>query len=296
MIKTILVPLDGSANCEHALAIAACLAKRAKAALRLVHVRQTMPDQVRFATSSKEQDYLDLIAWRIRQTTHISVYATVIEGPIAETIAEHARSVGATLIVMTTHGRGPFSRFWLGGVADQLIRRAPAFLIVVRPPEDECERAPSDSDWKPRRILVALDGSTFAEAILQRAVELAKLLSAELTLVRVIEPTPVLTPNGLVPQPLIPDSTGFDELKTQARTYLEGIADNLRKDGLSASCRVLVDDRVAPAILEEGHEFDLMALATHARHGISRMLLGSVTDKLVRGATRPVLVVPPQPH
>jgi nucleotide-binding universal stress UspA family protein len=99
-----------------------------------------------------------------------------------------------------------------------------------------------------------------------------------------------------VPQPLILDSTVLNELKTQARTYLEEIADKLRKDGLSASCRVVIDDRVAPAILEEGREFDLMALATHARHGVARMMLGSVTDKLVRGATSPVLVVPPEPH
>jgi nucleotide-binding universal stress UspA family protein len=296
MIKTILVPLDGSANSEHSLAIAVSLAMRAKATIRLVHVRQPMPDHFGVAPPPKEQDYLDLLAWKIRQATHLSIYATVLEGPVAETIAEYAHSVSANLIVMTSHGRGPFSRFWLGGVADQLIRRASTPLIVVRPPEDGRDAEPTDHDWKPRRILVALDGSTLAEAVLRRAVELAKLFSAELTLVRVVEPIPLLTPSGLEPQPLILDSTVLDELKTQARTYLEGIADKLRKDGLPASCRVVIDDRVAPAILEEGREFDLMALATHARHGVARMMLGSVTDKLVRGATSPVLVVPPEPH
>lgn len=296
MIKTVLVPLDGSANSEHSLAIAVSLATRAKAALRLVHVRQPMPDQFGLEPPPKEQDYLDLVAWRIRQTTQLSVYATVLEGPIPETIAEHASSVSASLIVMTTHGRGPFSRFWLGGVADQLIRRAPTSLIVVRPPEDGREADATKSDWKPRRILVALDGSSFAEAVLCRAVEVAKLYDADLTLVRVIEPIPVLAPSGLVPQPLILDTSLLDEIKTRARTYLEEIAEKLRKDGHAASCRVLIDDRVAPAIIDEGREFDLMALATHARHGVARLMLGSVTDKLVRGTTGPVLIVPPEPH
>ena len=295
MIKTILVPLDGSATSEHALAIAASIAKRAQAALRLVHVRQPVHYQDGLAASPKEQDYLDLQAWRIRQTTHLSVCVAVLEGPVAETIAEHAQSVNADLIVMTTHGRGPFSRFWLGSVADRLIRRVPAPLIVVRPPDEMCEPWP-EPNWQPRRILVALDGSTLAEAVLPRAVELAKLLSASLAFVRVVEPLPVLTPEGLVPQPILLDSSVLDELKTQARTYLEKIADSLRKDGLAVSCRVVVDDRVAPAILEEARESDLIALATHARHGVARMLLGSVTDKTIRGATGPVLVVPPVQH
>jgi nucleotide-binding universal stress UspA family protein len=296
MFKTILVPLDGSANSEHSLAIAVSLAKRSSAVLRLVHVREPMPERFGIAAPPKEQDYLDLLAWKIRQTEHLSTYATVLEGPVAPTIAEHAISVNASLIVMTSHGRGPFSRFWLGGVADQLIRLAPAPLIVVRPPQEEGAAEAAKSDWKPRRILVALDGSKFAESVLHRVVELAKVYSADLTLLRVVEPIPLLTPSGLEPQPLILDSALIDELKTQARTYLEAIANKLRKDGLSVSSRVMVDDRVAPAILDEGRDFDLMALATHGRHGVARMILGSVTDKLVRGATGPVLVVPPEPN
>jgi nucleotide-binding universal stress UspA family protein len=196
---------------------------------------------------------------------------------------------------MTTHGRGPFSRFWLGSVADGLIRRAPAPLIVVRPPDENRNQSPGPN-WQPRHILVALDGSTFAETVLPRTVELAKLLNADLTFVRVVEPNPVLMPSGLEPQPIILDSALLEELKTQARTYLEGIADRLRKDGLKVTCRILVADRVAPTILEEAREFDLIAVATHGRHGITRMLLGSVTDKIVRGASGPVLVIPPQPH
>jgi nucleotide-binding universal stress UspA family protein len=253
-----------------------------------------MPPTSQLAPPPKEQDYLDMVAWRIRQTTHLSVFASVLEGPVIETIAEHARSVHAGLIVMTTHGRGPFSRFWLGSVADGLIRRVPAPLLVVRPGDGD---APSpDHDWRPRNILVPLDGSTLAERALPAAVAIAKLNEASLTLFRVIEPVPILAPEGLIPQPTILDASVLDELKTQARTYLERIGENLRKEGLNARCRIALDDRTAQAILEGSRESDLIVLATHGRHGVARMLLGSVADKLVRGATEPVLVACPEIH
>src|SRR5262245_3693054 len=157
MLKSILVPLDGSSASEQALPLAVSLARKANACLRLVTVRAPMAPFSGVAPPPKEQDYVDMIAWRIRQANHLSVFAAVLDGPIAETLSEHARSVGASLIVMTTHGRGPFSRFWLGSVTDQLLRNSPIPLLVVRPTSNE---APVDRDWKPRSILVPLDGSS----------------------------------------------------------------------------------------------------------------------------------------
>jgi nucleotide-binding universal stress UspA family protein len=235
-----------------------------------------------------------MVAWRIRQEAHLPVFSGVLDGPIAQTLSEHARSVGANLIVMTTHGRGPFSRFWLGSVTDTLLRNSSIPLLVVRP--KDAEAPASDRDWKPRSILVPLDGSPLAEQALCHAAEIAKLMESSLTLFRVIEPIPVLAPDGLIPQPTILDPSALDELKTQARTYLERMADQLRKDGLRVNCRIAIDDRTAQAILDEGREDDMIALASHARHGVARILLGSVADKLVRGATSPVLVARPEVH
>jgi nucleotide-binding universal stress UspA family protein len=294
MFKTILVPLDGSSASEQALPLAVSLARRANASLRLVTVRPPMPPTSQVAPPPKEQDYVDMVAWRIRQTDHLAVYSCVLDGPIAETLSEHAHSVGASLIIMTTHGRGPFSRFWLGSVTDDLLRNSSIPLLVIRP--KNADAPPSDRDWKPRSILVPLDGSPLAEQALCHAAEIAKLTDSSLTLFRVIEPIPVLAPDGLVPQATILDAGALDELKTQARTYLERMADKLRKDGLKVNCRIAVDDRTAQAILEEGHEGDLIVLASHGRHGVARILLGSVADKLVRGATSPVLVARPEAH
>jgi nucleotide-binding universal stress UspA family protein len=294
MFRTILVPLDGSSASEHALPMAVSLARRAGCPLRLVCVRQPMAGLEGAVPLPKEQDYLDMMAWRIRQATHLSVYSAVLEGPVAETIAEHAASVHANLIVMTTHGRGPFSRFWLGSVADDLIRRMSAALLVVRPGEGE--PPPPERDWRPGSILVALDGSRLAEASLRPVTEIARLTDAKLTLFRAIEPIPMLAPDGLIPQPTILDAAVLDDIKNQARSYLENQAERLRKERLCVTCSVAMADRIAPIILDESKRFDLTALATHARHGVARMLLGSVADKVVRGATGPVLIVHPEAH
>lgn len=293
MFRTILVPLDGSAAGEHALPLAVSLARRAEATLRLVHVRHSNPP-LGESRPPKEQDYLDMVAWKIRQATHLPVFTAVLDGPVAETIAEHSRAVNVSLIVMTTHGRGPISRMWIGSVADDLIRRAPSPVLVLRPTAEE--PPPLDKPWAPKRVLVPLDGSAFAEAALPAATEIAKLTKAEMTLFRIVEPIPVLAPDGLIPQPTVLDATVLDELKTQARAYVERTAEKLRKEGLCVTGRIAIDDRTASAILEEEKEHSLTAISTHARHGVARLLLGSVADKLVRGAIGPVLIARPLAH
>jgi nucleotide-binding universal stress UspA family protein len=143
---------------------------------------------------------------------------------------------------------------------------------------------------------VALDGSRLAEASLRPVTDIARLTDAKLTLFRAIEPIPMLAPDGLIPQPTILDAAVLDDIKNQARSYLENQAERLRKERLCVTCSVAMADRIAPIILDESKRFDLTALATHARHGVARMLLGSVADKVVRGATGPVLIVHPEAH
>jgi nucleotide-binding universal stress UspA family protein len=106
----------------------------------------------------------------------------------------------------------------------------------------------------------------------------------------------VLAPDGLIPQPTILDAALLDDIKNQARSYLENQAERLRKERLCVNCSVAMADRIVPVILDESKRHDLTALATHARHGVARMLLGSVADKVVRGATGPVLIVHPEVH
>src|SRR5262249_13166269 len=131
----------------------------------------------------------------------VSVTAQVLQGEVAETLCRQAAEAGADLVVMATHGRGPFGRFWLGSVADELIRHLHLPILLVRPEEAEVDLS---RNALPSRVLVPLDGTELAEQILEPAVALAALLpAAEVTLLRVIKP--------VVPVHYLPEGAAVDQ-------------------------------------------------------------------------------------
>jgi nucleotide-binding universal stress UspA family protein len=139
-------------------------------------------------------------------------------------------------------------------------------------------------------VLVPLDGSSLAEHVLEPALDFVRLWEGRCTLLRVIEASPA-TSAGWPNRPRRPEQ----EQELAAEAYLEKIAGRLREQGTAAQTRVVVAPHAAPAILEEAqtHRCDFIALATHGWSGLRRMLLGSVTDKVVRGSTLPVLTYRP---
>jgi nucleotide-binding universal stress UspA family protein len=307
MYRTLLVPLDGSPFAEHALPLAVSLARRAGAALRLVTVSTPLAEAytegLYFSTLelqneivARQQTYLDEMVRRLAPTG-LTVQAQVLQGDVAETLWHHAGNVSADLVVMATHGRGPLGRFWLGSVADELIRHLHRPVLLVRPEETAVELT---REALPSRVLLPLDGTDLAEQVLEPAVALAALLpAAEVTLLRVIKP--------VVPVHYLPEGGDADkearhllqhvqtvqgELHRAAEAYLGGIAARLRDRGLRVHTRIAVDDHPATAILREAQETQagLIALETHGRRGLSRLIVGSVADKVVRGAHVPILV------
>jgi nucleotide-binding universal stress UspA family protein len=298
MYRTLLVPLDGSRLGEHALPLAASIARRAGAALHLVRVHPPSPVGEGIAAFATEKaawalakSYLDEVAGRLEAGTGVSATTRVLDGPVAATLHEYATSQIADLVVMSTHGRGPLSRFWLGSVADQLAHCLPMPLLLVRPHD-----APLDLAREPalRRLLVGLDGSPRAEAVLGPALGLARLTGATVALLRVVLPPPVY---GMDLPPYAAAGAGADltileELRHEAEAYLTRVADRLRGEGHAVEARVAVHTHAATALLEEPAQTgcDLIALATHGRRGLPRLFLGSVADKVVRGAEVPVLL------
>jgi nucleotide-binding universal stress UspA family protein len=135
--------------------------------------------------------------------------------------------------------------------------------------------------------------------MLEPAADLGSLMGAELTLMRVVKP---VGPVGFLPdgdtlgeqaRELIERSQREENrLWEEAGKYLEEVAERLRGRSLRVRTRVAVEAHPAIALLEEARrgKSDLIALATHGRRGLSRMLLGSVADKVVRGSSLPVLV------
>jgi nucleotide-binding universal stress UspA family protein len=291
MYRSILVPLDGSLPSEQSLPYAMTLARRSGATLQLAYVHTPLllgegamylgtPDVQLW---EEEKKYLLSVVNRLKKVGVDKVSAHVLEGPIAETLQEHALGNGCDLIVMTTHGRGPVSRFWLGSVADQLVHRVPMPLLLIRTREG----TPSPiAELEVRNMLVALDGTSAAEQILEPAGALAKLMEASCTLLRVV---PTVVPHVVYTEAAV-GATLTDKLRAEAQVYLHRVADSLRNQGIAVQTCITADVHAATAILKASGEYDLLALETHGRRRLPRLFLGSVADKVVRGASIPVLV------
>jgi nucleotide-binding universal stress UspA family protein len=314
MYRSILVPLDGSPFGEHAIPLALTIARRSGATLHVAHVHTplTMAEgeglllsehSLEFKVREREQSYLEKVVKRLESVSPIPVSPLLLDGAVADVLCAASQATAADLIVMTTHGRGLLSRFWLGSVADQLVRRSPVPLILVRPCEATLDLG---REKRLRTILVPLDGSPLAEQILEPAIALGTLMEADYSLLRVIKPVTIAHPElagspvNYYGQELINKLEVLQEQVCQeAGTYLEGVAERLRSLSLAVRTHVVTRDQVAAGILDEAAAYstDLIALETHGRGGLARLFLGSVADKVLRGGSLPMLVQrPPVPH
>ena len=143
-----------------------------------------------------------------------------------------------------------------------------------------------------QRIVVPLDGSTLAEGVLEHVRALAHCMGSEVALMRVMAYPAydyLLTDPGM-------SASLRDEMEQEACNYLEPLANTLQDEGIRASAdAVVVTGPIADAIIEFARvkKADLIAMSTHGRTGPSRWLLGSIADRVVRGAGMPVLMVRP---
>jgi nucleotide-binding universal stress UspA family protein len=254
-----------------------------------------LADAVEVMLRQKELAYLDDLARRLPGSG--PVRTALLDGAVAQAIREQAASSGADLVILATHGRGPLGRFWLGSVADELIRLLPMAALLVRPREGAADL---ERELALRHILVPLDGTELAEQILRPALDLGGLLGCRYTLLRVVKPAlrPAYLPEGTTIAGLRQDAVGRQlgegqrRLEEEAHAYLEDVAGRLAEQGREVQTRVVVDERPAAAILREAllRDADLIAIETHGRRMPARLLLGSVADKVIRGTHLPVLV------
>lgn len=298
--RTILVPLDGSSYAAQALAVAERFAGNHDSTVHLVLVHQPAPvwfsspdlpeDMAAFDAAAwhREVEYLEGVARRFAADSGLSVKHRVLDGDVAPAIEEYTAAEGIDLVVMTSHGYGGLTRLWLGSTADKLIRRVNIPVLVVHPAPDGGVVPP-----RIRRILVPLDGSQFSASILGQARTMALANAAELVLAMIVEPLPPMMPP--VPFPLGVPPVPEEMRLLEDQRYLDAVRNRLEDEGLQVEIRLRMGRKVARQIAElAAHErCDLIMMATHGAGGLDRLLLGSVTDQVLRRATVPVLVVPP---
>lgn len=310
MFSTIVVPLDGSTFGERSLPTAAALASRSAAALDLVHVHQPAAPKSgapvldsRFDDEMEEhmRERVRALAETLARVHGLNARAVFLHGQVAPAIQDYVADRNADLVALSTHGRGGLSRAWLGSVADHLVRRVTAPVLLLRPDgAGITDRSDVVVAQEPlfRRILVPLDGSPRAEEVLTHAAMLGTPDESEYLLVRVVVPRVVMGPApnvGYMIDRTYIDSH-LDDAQARADEYLAHVAESLREIGARVATHTAVNYQAGPAILDyvSKHRVDLIVLSARVRSAVERLLLGSVVDKVVRGAQVPVLLCGPR--
>lgn len=276
-MKRILVALDGSPESEEILGEVARLGSP-DTAVDLLHVIENPRREVPNAGVRQEdlaEDYLRRAAGRL-PGRRIRTY--LWRGEPEEEIPRAAETLKADLIAMTTHARRGLSHLLMGSVAEAVVRSTPRPVLLTRPGLEH-PRRPLE------RILVAVDGTEKSHVACAAARALAEVSGAEVVLLQVMvplvlgDPVTGFTPIG-VPEPL-PDPAAA----------LEDLARRFREGGLSARA-VVAHGAAADRILEAARAIsaDLIVLSTAGRRGLSRIMLGSVAENVVRRMDRPVLL------
>jgi len=298
MFKRLLVPLDRSSLAEQALGQAAAIARSSNAAVDVLLVHESLPF-AGFADApwnadqwDDEEKYIATIAEEVLSGAAIPISYAIERGAPAETISHRAVEIDADLIVMTSHGRTGLSRAWMGSVADGVIRRSSAPVLLLRPIEGKTRSEAARRLFK--KILVPLDGSAWAADILPAAIALAESNDGRLLLLRVVQPVPQISIDASIPfvyPPTLIDEAATNDLVDEAKEQLAELARRLEPDGIDVESQVVLAPHVAQAILDcvRAHGIDAIAMSTHGR-GASRLLIGSVADKVLRGSDVPLLL------
>jgi nucleotide-binding universal stress UspA family protein len=301
MYKTIMVPTDGSGFDREAIRVALRLAERTGAKVRLVRVLATgsyfgvaaasegLAVAAEVVRSERDTALSELysLASECRHTSKAEISVDLHAGPVNDVLQGYARRNDIDLIVTSTHGRSGFARLSLGSVTDSLIRRTTIPVLVVKPPASYLN---PQVGGPFRRIVVPLDGSKLAEQILPRVLDLAKLEEAEITLLNILIPQSYSQKE--IADPSLP---WWDKDISLAQVYLSYVATRLRHRGVAVTTDIVIAENVATAIgdFASREKADMIAIATHGRGGLARMLRGSVADAIMHSGRMSMLVFKP---
>lgn len=320
MFQRLLVPLDGSRRAEHAIALAARLARASQGSLTFVRV--VLPPHeigtlaaewehsviVKPGTYEKHlaeaEGYLaQVIETYASDLQGIKIELDVETGAAAPAILSAARLEASDLIVLCSHGETGLARWMLGSVAWQTMRQSAVPVLVLNESGGIFTLQPAAN---PLRVLVPLDGSALSEEALQPALHLlaAHQTPGVLHLLHVVD---LPSTYGYTRSQTYVTTSMHEEARQEAEASLKTVAARLHEQ-LPAASRptitwsVVVNPDVVAAILAQATPaagqaqesgYDLIAMATHGHSGLRRLLMGSVSARLLGVCTQPLLIVRP---
>jgi nucleotide-binding universal stress UspA family protein len=301
MFERILIPLDGSPRAELILSQVGRILSREDSEILFLRMVGPVPvsgmaeedrvtmDQTRHAA----EQYIDDLVRRFSERG-AKARGRVLMGSASETILDVAKEESSTLIAMTTHGRTGLSRWFMGSVAEKVVRASTVPVLLVRsfhPTSHGVVEAATAKEIPFRKLLVPTDGSPASMAVVGPAGKLAQLFNSEIVVFHVQRP--YVLPGAILPGmeagamllPAEPTPSLEDETTAKA-------AERFIQAGLRVSRLTVLGDAAAE-IIDQGAAsgVDLIALSTHGRSGLSRWFTGSVTERVLRHAVVPLLIV-----
>ena len=231
------------------------------------------------------QDHLAQLLAEARQ--HVPQTSIEIRTGLASTqICDVAREHKTDLIIIGTHGWTGFNLVLFGSVAERVIQRAPCPVLSIPDRSPEETAGMHSLTIQPRQMVLPIDFSDCSIDAYEYGVQMAKWFDASLTLVHAIEPLSYSLDFSLT-HPL---EEKANRKKVEQR--LQALTAVLTEEGLSARYE-LMEKHSVEAILEAGsaQQADLLVMGTHSRKGLSRLILGSTTSKVLRHSPYPILTV-----
>lgn len=289
-MEVIVHPTDFSDASRTAFEYALGLARRRGATLHLVHVTGGMgEDPVRsaFELSVDEEAFYTALDEQANQKMSALVReaiagdvtvrrAHVHDNDPVDAVCTYAASHEADLVVMGTRGRRGVSRWLLGSVAEEVVRESPCAVLTLR---SDCIDHPDDVE----RILIPVDLSVYSRRLVREGSRLAATLGASVDLLHVVEPLPLTIPllGAVSLDDLIPRPTDT------AQAHVEALA---REVSVPVRSHVM-EGHAAMTILDaaEALASDLIVMASNGLSGLERVMLGSVTARVLRRASTPLL-------
>ncbi len=295
--KRIFVTTDFSPCADYAVGYAVELAKQLHGEIVIGHVvdtsyltyaalygQEVVVDPGVASVEAAAKDHLAKTVDRV-QGLGVSASGEIARGAPVTELVGMIKSSGAALVVTGTHGHTGFNRFLFGSTCEKLLRQSPVPVLAVKQPDAGARFKPDE--FAIDRIACTTDLSDLSRSVLPFAAEISSTLDAELTVLHVIDARIDTLPYATIEAPT------RDQLKMRAQHVLKEWTQWLKAPQIDSRVLHGIPDKVIAEFVRD-HNIDLLVMATHGHGGLAHALLGSTTERVVRTAPCPVLVVRPK--
>jgi nucleotide-binding universal stress UspA family protein len=276
----ILVAIDGSDSSMHALQESLSLAFKEGSRITVVSVSPQFQGDLNLVgvgnipAALKNPFEMALSkAKEMAKSSRVSITTISEEGEPYERILDVAEAENCDLIAMGTKGISGLEKVLVGSVAAAVIGHSHRDVLVIP--------AKSQIGWQ--KILVTTDGSKYSKAAVERAINYAKAYGSELTAVAVVDAPAELS--GVAPG-------AVEDMIRKAKRYVEEVKSQADSAGLKTETFVLEGEEAYRKITDfaAGHNINIIVMGSHGRRGLSKLLVGSVAEKIIGYAHCPVLI------